>query len=76
MPDTAALPTLLNKPSDKARKSSGLDFVCPAAPMLNPKFLHSAGYDFGVLIGLNKGSRTMLNTLAWNGSSAVSHMIG
>ena len=26
------------------------------APMLNPKFLHSAGYDFGVLVSLNKDS--------------------
>ncbi len=28
-----------------------------AAPMLNPKFLHSTGYDFGVSVSLNKGSK-------------------
>lgn len=27
------------------------------APVLNPKFLHSAGYGFGVLVSLNKGSK-------------------
>ena len=28
-----------------------------AAPMLNPNFLHSTGYDFGVSVSLNKGSK-------------------
>ncbi len=28
-----------------------------AAPVLNPKFLHSDGYGFGVLVSLNKGSK-------------------
>ncbi|MEE8495289.1 MAG: hypothetical protein V3S21_02330 [Xanthomonadales bacterium] len=27
-----------------------------AAPVLNPEFLHSAGYDFGLLMRLNRGS--------------------
>ncbi len=47
---------LISSVAGAALAGNVLEIRHAAAPLLNPEFLHSAGYDFGVSVSLNRGS--------------------